>query len=358
MKYKLQKFLDFQFDLTEPSKIRLLNAILLIVHLFLMVFYISIRETELIYANIGSLVFYSFAFYLLHLRKFILHYYLMYMEIMIHVAVCVVCLGWDKGFQNWLLGLCCIAMLPFASSIKSQKRIIHSIFLTAAMFIEYVTLMALDHFHRILDVSTLTVRESWWVLLANTVVAFYSIILFTTHFILHLAREHQLLYKQADFDALTGLKNRNGLQRDIKEMSYTDDRKKRTYTIAMIDIDYFKKFNDTYGHYSGDMILRQLADIFRMYDTDDITIARWGGEEFLIAANDAISHTAMLATLEDLRSYIAKHHFHVVNNTPVHVTISIGVSHCKEQEDLKIALECADQRLYEAKNSGRNRMVC
>jgi diguanylate cyclase len=154
----------------------------------------------------------------------------------------------------------------------------------------------------------------------------------------------------ANHDPLTGLYNNRRFFEIIKE---TTKKKTEPYYIAMLDIDYFKKINDTFGHVSGDKILSTLSDKLLTYSNDNFTVGRYGGEEFIIHLS---SYTPMeaLNLLEQVRNEIERTTFYTHDNQPMNLTVSIGFTSFTDSENMKVTIDAADQELYKAKNGGRN----
>ena len=127
----------------------------------------------------------------------------------------------------------------------------------------------------------------------------------------------------------------------------------------MFDIDFFKKFNDTYGHECGDFVLISVADLIRKNLRDSDVASRYGGEEFTALLTDTGKSEAMVVA-ERIRSTINEHDF-VYNNQHLHVTISGGVSVFDAKTNLVNSpnefVNQADQGLYMSKNNGRNRVT-
>ncbi len=151
-------------------------------------------------------------------------------------------------------------------------------------------------------------------------------------------------------DGLTGLYNRKFLDNFLaKEISQQD-----SYAVAMVDIDYFKKVNDKFGHPVGDEVLVELSKIFKDIFDKDSVVFRFGGEEFLIFIPGTKTYMELLKKLKD--RFEKKTFF--ANNTSFTKTISIGVSLYKEDsEHIWQVVKYADTALYEAKKLGRNKIV-
>lgn len=152
----------------------------------------------------------------------------------------------------------------------------------------------------------------------------------------------------ARIDPLTGLANRRCAYEEFKT-GYTGGESAHCLVIG--DIDFFKRLNDTYGHEFGDEVLVTVAGYFRDCLPGDYLKSRWGGEEFLIAANEPISDVC--ARTEELRKAIAEHKFSF-NGEPVTVTITFGIAEYTGERDLPAAINTADNRLYQGKKASRN----
>jgi diguanylate cyclase (GGDEF)-like protein len=159
------------------------------------------------------------------------------------------------------------------------------------------------------------------------------------------------LEKLAVTDKLTGLNNRVLLDKELADSYKSYIRYKNIYSIILIDIDFFKKVNDTYGHKIGDDVLKRVSSLMleKIRSTD--TIGRWGGEEFLIISqNTNINGACQLA--DNLRKIISTTPFESVGE----VTISVGVAQINSDIDEDTIIIKADEALYRAKDNGRNRV--
>jgi len=168
----------------------------------------------------------------------------------------------------------------------------------------------------------------------------------------------QRLYASAVLDPLTGLHNRRHLDARLKSEFAFANRHGTPLSVLLIDIDHFKKINDTYGHAGGDAALRQLADrLQRAVRIEDI-VARYGGEEFAVVARGIEGAGAMLLA-ERIRENVAK--IQVAHeDTIISFTISVGVTTMSRErvfDSVASVLKAADDGLYKAKETGRNRSV-
>ncbi len=155
-------------------------------------------------------------------------------------------------------------------------------------------------------------------------------------------------------DALTGLGNRRDFDKFLAWSMAKTRRKDETFALALMDIDHFKKVNDTYGHEIGDQVLQHISNHVGTQIRTADRLFRWGGEEFsLIMPNTSLEEA--MAGAERIRSHIEKTPF-VLGQEKIYITISIGVYAGSESADAKKPLTIADQCLYRAKSTGRNKV--
>lgn len=164
--------------------------------------------------------------------------------------------------------------------------------------------------------------------------------------------------KESKTDFLTGLYNRRYMDEGLKELIEKCKISLSKNSILMIDIDHFKKINDTYGHQIGDFVLKQVSEIMKESLRGSDILIRFGGEEFLSLLTDTdIDSAKMIA--ERLRKKVEKGIF-VADYMEIPVTISIGIAEIgdvKVEEDFMSKVEKADKALYDAKMAGRNRIA-
>jgi len=158
----------------------------------------------------------------------------------------------------------------------------------------------------------------------------------------------------ADYDSLTILKNRRTLNKEIEEAIENYDKNGTKFCFLMADIDDFKVVNDTYGHPFGDIVLKDLADLFTAVLGNKNTVFRYGGEEICVLIYDDFDN-AILA-VESLRLKI-ENQVHASKNIKVKVTMSMGVVEYKKGMSKDKLISVADSNLYYAKSHGKNKVV-
>lgn len=159
-------------------------------------------------------------------------------------------------------------------------------------------------------------------------------------------------------DPLTGLGNRRFFNEFLKLEWRRVARSQSALALLMIDIDHFKRFNDSFGHAVGDAVIRNVAQAIRACLRDIDHAVRYGGEEFLVILPETLQHGA-LATAEAIRSKVSG--LRLVrrrdNLTLPSFSVSVGVAAGRQGEDSETLLQRADAALYQAKQSGRNRVA-
>ncbi|NDW03795.1 GGDEF domain-containing protein [Jiella pacifica] len=170
------------------------------------------------------------------------------------------------------------------------------------------------------------------------------------------SRAEKALKRQAHTDPLTGLGNRAHLQMRFREKKARWERDGTPLALLLLDIDFFKTINDSYGHEAGDNALRAVSSLLGDAIDPNDDVFRYGGEEFCILLSNASAAQARQAA-ETLRRLVEGSSFEEAGAT-LSFTMSIGVASCPEDgRELQALLGAADKRLYAAKVAGRNRVV-
>lgn len=172
-----------------------------------------------------------------------------------------------------------------------------------------------------------------------------------------IALAHAKLFEAATLDGMTRLGIHRYFQIRLQQELSRALRHKLELSLLFLDVDHFKKFNDTYGHQTGDKVLIHVANILRTHTRGGDVCARYGGEEFAVLLPEARLQDA-LAVAERMRKKIESTPL-TVNGKELSVTVSIGVSDVIQEKSMtpEILIERADQALYQAKGQGRNRVM-
>lgn len=171
--------------------------------------------------------------------------------------------------------------------------------------------------------------------------------------ITELKEKSNLLEYQASHDSLTGLNNRNKFKEIYGKEIRRGFRYKNDLSLIIFDLDFFKNINDTYGHQIGDEVLKDISQVVLGNVREHDIVVRWGGEEFLILLPET-SLEGSLNVAQKIRMEIEDKEFSSKN---LKLTASFGIASLKDGDDESTLLERTDEALYEAKKSGRNKVV-
>lgn len=169
----------------------------------------------------------------------------------------------------------------------------------------------------------------------------------------------QEMHRGATQDALTGLINRRSFLERLEEEVAATHRHSLATCLALVDVDHFKSVNDTHGHPAGDAVLVEVAARLNKHVRQEDVVARFGGEEFVIL----LRHTDLaggVVLLDRLRGFVGNHAITVptpAGSRDINVTFSAGITQLDKQSNSEQLLERADVALYQAKRTGRNRVV-
>jgi diguanylate cyclase len=160
------------------------------------------------------------------------------------------------------------------------------------------------------------------------------------------------LNRLATLDQLTQVPNRFEFDKVLAHALSVSQRYKKVFSILLLDIDYFKNINDTYGHLVGDEVLKSFSALLKQQIRDSDVVARWGGEEFtILLPNTTLDSARKMA--ESLRQRVEIHSF----GEEINITCSIGVAQYMQGDKEDSLLKRVDEHLYNAKNNGRNQVV-
>ncbi|WP_158310177.1 GGDEF domain-containing protein [Desulfosporosinus acidiphilus] len=184
-----------------------------------------------------------------------------------------------------------------------------------------------------------------------------SIVFYLMDYIILTNHRYMEIKEAALKDSLTGLNNIREFDRLLNNALEHSKEKNENLSMLFLDVDYFKRINDTYGHPVGDKILKEISSLLQENSRPGDVISRNGGEEFsIILLNCSLQQAVNVA--ERIRTCVAQYDFIIDSDETIHVTVSIGISSFPEttnQVDQLVRL--SDRALYEAKNNGRNKVV-
>jgi diguanylate cyclase (GGDEF)-like protein len=190
-----------------------------------------------------------------------------------------------------------------------------------------------------------------------TVVSTFLVEVVVFYFYAHrLSKTHKELRILANTDVLTNIANRRALFEKGEQIFKICHKYEKKFTLMILDIDFFKRVNDQFGHPVGDEVLKELTLLISKNIRKEDLLCRYGGEEFAVIFRNV--HGDQESIIHTIREKIEKHHFSVSENQTIAITFSAGVvTCCKNIQNFSGMVNKADKLLYEAKTSGRNRIV-
>ncbi len=337
----------------------LVNLILLVCHILFGIYFFLNKAELVYYYNYISIIIYLAAFDFLRRRKAVHYIMLVYAEILLFMIVAVLCMGWDFGFQQYCIGFIIGAFfVDFYTGKEGKIRKVTMIVIGFDVLV-YLAMRIWTYRHQcIYQVERGILVEIFFVV--NTLAAYLIMILFCFVYSTTVFKLEQSLLNVASVDPMTGLRNRrrmhellNGVMEEYKEKSYP-------ICVGMLDVDHFKRINDTYGHDVGDVVLKNLADTLlnKHEKKRDFHVCRWGGEEFLVLyKNCPEKREDVYQEFEKLREQIENTVVISGENDKIQFTITIGLAFFENDLSITDILKNADTNLYKGKQSGRNRVV-
>lgn len=206
-------------------------------------------------------------------------------------------------------------------------------------------------------VKTPSSDTPFWLLASANVMDYnYDVVLYSAfQDITSRKNRENLLKNQAIRDPLTSLYNRRYFEEEVSKQIVALKSQKQPYSVLMLDADFFKKVNDTYGHKTGDKVLIELASTSERALRDNDIVARYGGEEFVVFLPGITPEDGRVVA-DRLRQSISAAVVYADDNSAVKFTVSIGVSSSDISDNVDMLIKTADEALYRAKQNGRNRV--
>lgn len=271
-----------------------------------------------------------------------------YFEILVFSVLSEIALGPDYGFFLYIVGMSA-AVFYLVPSYGNKRFLYQMTGIATAILLEGSILI----FH-VSFPSIQKAAASFRVHIYLINIGITATIVLAATFIY--SKETEKVYKSLEYnnnhDALTRLYNRRFLERYIEEIPY---EKRTNFVIAMVDIDFFKKVNDTYGHEAGDHVLRKVASCLQDTAGENNLAVRWGGEEFILYFPDHTQET-VYTKMEKLRQEVESL---VIQSAGYHIRITItsGIAGGIADSNYEKVIRSADEKLYLGKQRGRNRVI-
>ncbi len=331
------------------------TEIMILMHTALLVYFFLLGVYLMAAVNVISLITYCVEFRILKKNAGI-YLTVFIFEVLIHMSFAIAAVGWDAGFQYYVFAI--IPVIFFADHTV-RKDGIYTAHPVALSLICIFTFLGCRYFvSRGRPLYLVDPEMLFWTNTINGVMILGLLFIFSMVYIHQILEIENKLVESAEFDELTKLPNRHYLDRLLADRKIGVPGGIKEYAVAILDIDNFKKVNDRFGHLAGDQVLKKLAGILARTasDKEDVYAARWGGEEFMLLAVHEGAYEKLMELTEDVRCQLESSVVHF-DYWQIVVTASIGVSATKESMNFKSLTEEADKCLYEAKGSGKNRVI-
>lgn len=316
-------------------------------HLMFMVLFYVLGATTLACINIASVLLFALSYICLRRRANWLAVSLIMFEIFAHAALAVRAIGWDSGFHYYLL-----VVVPVVVISRMRRYYLKPV-LIGTLLAFY---LLLDHAMRGLTPYDTLSREALSGLrYFNISVTFLLLTYLSNLYMKLVAQAEAKLLQLATTDSLTHLLNRRSLLEIADYELLQRQRYPAPLAFVLGDVDHFKAINDRFGHAAGDAVLVAVSQVLKQTVRQQDSVARWGGEEFLVLMPEATPDTAHIVA-ERLRAQVSalKVPF---GDTHIEVSLTFGVGNHRANEPVDAPINRADAALYRGKLAGRNRVV-
>ena len=271
------------------------------------------------------------------------------------IILFIVMFGWDCGVQHYLFAF--LALNFTVSTAGERRKVLTAVGACALRLALYA------YARNFKPYSPLDPGISVLIQILNTIFIFAQItavmIIFTKDaqkMEQKLVRYNTKLQKLASVDALTGLWNRRSMWEYIRAVEYDYEIGNAGFvSIAIADIDFFKRINDTYGHDAGDEVLKAVAGLFMDKMKTCGRVCRWGGEEFLFVfygRNGDAAYDALQEIYDEIHRLTVPY-----ENEEISITMTFGLEEYDQNDGMETAIRRADEKLYQGKETGRDKIV-
>jgi diguanylate cyclase len=323
------------------------SVVAAVTHLLFAGLFYWLGASTMAWVNLGSVTLFTISYGCLKTRRNLLASILIVSEILIHAALAVRSIGWDSGFHYYLL-----VMIPVVV-ISTMKHRSYKYLLSCLVVVLY---MVLDHTMRnTAPFHALSAEALSWLRGFNIAVTFSLLFYLSSLYLTLVNKAEKQLRILATTDPLTQLLNRRSFL-ELADYELTQ-RKRHLAPLAFVlaDIDHFKSINDQHGHAVGDAVLKAVSQVLNQAVREQDSVARWGGEEFLILMPNATLEAASMVA-ERLREKVSAVEVNVGAQS-IKISMTFGVSSHRLEEPVDGPVNRADSALYQGKARGRNQVV-
>ena len=346
-----------RFEKMNERKVYTIGGVaLLIGHIIYLAMFGILGVKPMMYYNLFSVLYYVVMLVVLYRTSYRKRLVLLTLvEIMVHSCLGCLTMGWGMGFGTMLLFL-----IPIPFYLPLRKLITPYLFSLVPLGI-YVFIAAVvklngkpEDYYVFRDPEINNIVYFMNIFFAALILLYISSIYMFNREIMQykLLSKNESLQKLATIDPLTQLFNRRAMSEYLKMVKHKSEHSGKGCIIGLGDLDDFKSINDTYGHSTGDDVLKQTAGIIEHIVPAEGYAARWGGEEFLFVIPN-IELQKGVDYAERIRRELSEKEFKAAGRK-FDVTMTIGVCLCDPEDDMEKAISRADKLLYSGKGSGKN----
>ena len=347
--------LEKEGESNDLSVLLRLLSILGILHFFIMIFPIAsignLLMTIFLIFSIGILL----GVFICTYENRTMHGLWLYNSMIILYSILMsVFVGWGYFFIPMIFATILLAFFAIKLPIKRK------IFYTAFCCIFTVALSIVYNFVPLRTAPPLTVKIILLVINITMTFLTFSIVAYAFYLKYIRSEEKIIQYNKrleqlVNTDALTTLWNRRAMNEHLSILVNNYNKYQTDFSVTILDIDFFKKVNDEYGHGMGDFVLKSLSYLLKTFMEDKGQVARWGGEEFLLTFEN-MDYDQAISFMEELRVRIEDQEF-AFKDVKMHLTVTAGIEEYHSNAGLDQVLTKADEKLYIGKTSGRNQVV-
>lgn len=271
-----------------------------------------------------------------------------YFEIIIFSALSEMTSGGHFGYLNFVIGM--VAVIFFLLPTENKNKHVYQ-FIGALCAIA-IGQISISNFTLFPETMYVVMEYKSVVNILNLVITLFTLFYLSNLYLIELRTTSEKLDYTSNHDLLTGLYNRRFFEGIMKR---SKEEKEHSFSVAMVDVDDFKKFNDTYGHELGDRVLAIVSKCIESCLPQNAVAVRWGGEEFVIYLPQVGNEKALTV----LRDFCAKLKECPVRykESNIQITVTIGLCTGDNIADYEEYLRIADEKLYWGKNHGKNQIV-
>jgi len=271
-----------------------------------------------------------------------------YFEIILFSAATELISGGHFGTLNFVIGM--VAVIFFMLPYSNRKKHVYQ--LIGAGFAIAISLISIYNYSLYPELMDKVLQHETFMKSMNLMITLFTLFYLSNLYLVELRTTREKLDYNSNHDMLTGLYNRRFFEGIMKR---SKEEKETSYSVAMLDVDDFKKINDTYGHETGDKVLAAVSKCIETCLPENAVAVRWGGEEFVLYL-PLIDNAQALEILSNFRAKLSEQAVYH-KGTRVTITVTIGLCTGENIADYEEYIRQADEKLYWGKKHGKNQIV-